>query len=212
MNFHQLVAITVPKDFLPVLRTRQDAGDDEQQVRQPVQVFDNFGSDVLVLRQRECAPFRTAHCRPRYVTCRGGGAAPGEYELFQARQVSVQYIEVMLQSIDECLRYCAVSGNTQFTTKLKEIMLDLGQAFSDIGRYRITSEYNANGAVCLIDRSVGFYALAVFSRSAAVAQAGCAVISGARINLAESISHGATIGSGGNTVKKSACFAAPIRP
>ena len=130
-------------------------------------------------------------------------------ELLEPRQIVVESIEIRLQAIDKRLRDSAMSGYAELATQFEQVVLDLGEAVAHPRRQRGAREYHSYGAVGLIDRAIGFDTRTVFRRAAAVAESGCAVIAGTRVYLAQSISHGATIGSGCKAVKKRAGQASP---
>ena len=91
-------------------------------------------------------------------------------------------------------------------------MLYLGEGGAHGVRHGIARERETDKTVGFVDGPIGFDAQCVLRYAAAIAETRSAIVAGARINLAESIAHGATIGRGLNTVKADACFRLPIRP
>ncbi len=128
-------------------------------------------------------------------------------EFLESRQVLVKAIEVRFQAIDKIRGNGTVPGNAQFTAEFEQVMLDFCQALPNSSGNRGAGQYYANGTVGLIDSAVRFDACAVLRRAAAVAKTRRAVVAGSCVNLAESVSHGATIGSDCDAVKKGAARA-----
>jgi hypothetical protein len=77
-----------------------------------------------------------------------------------------------------------VAGNAKFTAELKQIVLNLGEYAAYVLWNSIGREHNANGAVGLINGTKGVDTQTVLGNAATIAEAGCAVIPGARIDLA----------------------------
>jgi hypothetical protein len=102
--------------------------------------------------------------------------------------------------------------DAQLAAEFEQVVLDLGQAIGDARRYGLTGQDETDEAVGLVHRSVGLDAHCILRDAAAVAQSGGAIVAGTRVDLAQSITHGATIGRGRNTVKKRACVGSLIRP
>src|SRR5439155_15615509 len=126
----------------------------------------------------------------REVTGGGAGPAPGENELLERRQRIVEPIERLFQ-----LRHVrggdgAVAGNAQLAAHVEQLVLHLGEAGSDRRRQVRHGEQHADGAVELIHGTVGLDAHAVLGNPGAVPEAGGAVIAGARVDLAQAVSHG----------------------
>ena len=138
--------------------------------------------------------------------CRGRTTAR-KNKFLESRQVVVEAIEVRLQAIDKIRCHGTVPGDAQFAAEFEQVMLDLCQALPNGSGDRGAGQHYANGTVGLIDSAVRFDARAVFRRAAAVAKTRSAVVAGSCVNLAESVSHGATIGSDYDAVKKDAARA-----
>ena len=143
---------------------------------------------------------------------RGSRATTREYEFLEARQVVVEPIEVLLKSVNKFSANRAMPWNAEFPAQFEQIVLHLGQAIAHGRRYRVTREYEADHAIRFVDCAVGFYPRAVLGRAAAIAEACRAVVTRSCVDLAQSISHGATIGSGRKPVKKGACLRARLPP
>ena len=164
------------------------------------------------MRKSENSALCPTNDRSGEVTGRRSLAATWQDEFLESRQVLIEPIQVILEPVDELIGDRAVTRDTKLSTELEQVVLYLGQATAHVCGYRIAGEHKANGAVRLVNRPVGFNAHAVFRCAATVAETRCAVVAGPCVDLAQSITHGATLGRAGNTVKKGACLAAPMQP
>ena len=79
---------------------RQHSRQHEQQIRQPVQVFERVGSDLLDARQRPAAALRAAANGARHVAGGGGRAAARQNEVLERRQGFVEAVELGFEPID----------------------------------------------------------------------------------------------------------------
>ena len=208
MTARQALPVAIPEDFLSILGARQDASDNEQQVGKAVKVLDGFRSNILGPGQRKNAAFRSARDGARKMARSGGRSPAWQDKLLESWQVFVELVEVAFQAIDKRLGYGAMARYAELAPKFEQIVLRICQAAAHVVRHRVVDQYHANGAVGFVDRAIGFHPRAVLRSTAAVAEAGRTIVTGACVDLAESISHGATIGSSSNTVKIGACVRA----
>ena len=207
-----IIAVAVPENFLAALGAREDPRDPEQQIREAIEVANRFGPHVFVVRQPDDAAFGAAHDRASEVARRRCPAPSGQNEFLEPGQVGIEAVKVVLEALDERLGYRAVTRDAQFAPEFEQVVLHFGQTLANIGRHRGFGEHHADRAVGFVDRSVGFHTGAVFLCATAVTEAGGAVVSRARINLAEAFTHGATLFSALKSVKDRACVAPAIPP
>ena len=146
------------------------------------------------------------------MACRSSRATAREYEFLEAREVVVEPIEVPLESFDKLGADRTMPWNAELPAEFKQIMLHFGQAIAYLRGNRVAGEYEANRTIRLVNRAIGFHAHAVLGCAAAIAEAGRAIVAGACVYLAESISHDATLGSDRDPVKKDACLEARMPP
>jgi hypothetical protein len=82
-----------------------------------------------------------------------------------------------------------MAGDAQFAAEFEQVMLDLGQAVPHRSRHACVGQDHADRAVRLVNGTVRFDACAVFRRSRTIAETGAAIVTGTRVNLAESFAH-----------------------
>ena len=121
---------------------------------------------------------------------RRGRSAARKNELGKRGKVRVERIQLGFQAIRVRLGDLAVTGNTEFGAQIEQIVLNLGQAGAHRGGHRRHGEHHANRAVQFVDRAIGLDAQAVLGYPGTVAEPGATLVAGARINLAQSITHG----------------------
>ena len=80
-------------------------------------------------------------------------------------------------------------GDAKFAAQFEEVVLYVDEAVPDVIRDRCDREYDTDDGVCFVNAADGFDSITVFGDTTAIAESGRAVISGARHNLAESITH-----------------------
>ena len=88
---------------MPVGRVRRSS-QDEQEVRESVQVDDDEPVDALGLRRDESLAFRAPADRASDVQPRGGLAPTGQHEALELREVGVEAVAVLLEPVDLALR------------------------------------------------------------------------------------------------------------
>ena len=77
----------------------------------------------------------------------------------------------------------------EFAAELEHIVLYLGEHFANVARHGLIGQNHADRAVGLVDSAEGIYAQAILGNTRAIAKAGCSVIAGTCVNLAESLAH-----------------------
>jgi hypothetical protein len=117
-----------------------------------------------------------------------------------------------------------VPGNAQFATQLEEIVLDFWQAAANIIRHHGETEYDTDSTIRLVDGTICLHARTVLIDTAAVTEAGGAIVTGLGVNLAKAMTHVSpsflrgsaeerqTIGAVIGTVKPLTCFSIRHRP
>jgi hypothetical protein len=115
--------------------------------------------------------------------------ATWQYKFFERRQIFVESVEVLLQPGNELGPHCLVSGYAQLATQFKKIVLDLREAAANIIGHGSEAEYDADGAVRLVNCTIGLHPWTVLVDTAAVAEAGGAIVTGFRVNLAQAMTH-----------------------
>ena len=94
------LALRAPDHLAAGALARQHSRHDEQEVRQPIQVFERVGGDVLDARKRPAAAFRAAANGARHVAGGRGRPAAGQNEVLERRQRFVEAVELGFQPFD----------------------------------------------------------------------------------------------------------------
>ena len=102
-----------------------------------------------------------------------------------------------------------MARDAKFAAEFEQIMLYFSQATSDSVGYGLHRQNDTDCGVRFIDGSVRLNSGRVFRHSTTVAQPGRSIITGARINLAQSISHATTINRHHSAVKIGRLFLGP---
>ena len=98
-------------------------------------------------------------------------------------------VERMFETIDGCLFYRTVSGYAQLATELEQVVLHVDETGAHVVGHHVHGEHDADGAIGLIDSTVGLDARTFLRDAAAVTKAGRAVVAGPGVNFAESVAH-----------------------
>src|SRR5688572_14623821 len=131
----------------------------------------------------------TARDGARHVTRSRHRTTARQDEIFERRQRLVERIELAFQARDLLRLDGHASRNAQLATQIEELVLDFGEAVEhDLGQFRCRQQH-ADRAVELIDSPVRFDPRRVLRDALSIAEAGGTVIAGARIDLAEAITH-----------------------
>jgi len=151
----------------------------------------------------------------------GGSCLPTTWQnkILKRRQILVETVEVLLQPCDVRGLHCLVPGYAQLATQFEKIVLDIRETAANSIGHSSETEHNADGAICLVNGAIGLYARTVLVDTAAVTEAGCAIVTGFRVNLAQAMTHESplpfvqgspeerqTIGAVIGTVKSITCF------
>ena len=161
----------------------------EQKIGQAVQVFERVGGDVLGARQRPTAALGAPADRAGDMAGGGRRTAAGQNEFLERRQSLVESVQFLLEPVDVCRVDHAMSGNAQFAAQIEKVVLHFGQTAGDRRRQRGHAQDHADGAIGLIDGTVGLDAQVFLGHARAVSQTGAAVVAGSRINLAQPVAH-----------------------
>ena len=81
------------------------------------------------------------------------------------------------------------AGNAQLAAEIEQVVLDLGEATRHFAGQTGHAEDHADRAVGLVDGAIGLDARVILAYPAAVAEAGGAVVAGARVDPAQAIAH-----------------------
>ena len=79
--------------------------------------------------------------------------------------------------------------DAQLSAQIEQVVLHAGQALAHCRRQTGHGKHHTNGAVRLVDRAVGLDSGCIFGHSRAIAESRGAIVAGARVDLAEPISH-----------------------
>ena len=80
-------------------------------------------------------------------------------------------------------------GYAQFATQFEKVVLDLRETATNIIRHGSEAEHDADGAIRLVNGAIGLHARTVLVDTAAVTEAGGAIVTGFRVNLAQAMTH-----------------------
>jgi hypothetical protein len=141
-------------------------------------------SDVLDTGQRSNSSFRPADNGSSEMAGGSCGATTWQNKFLEHRQVFIESVQVGLETINEFLFDCAVTGNTEFTAEFEQIVLHLGQALSDIPGQRVHSENETDCRIGLINRSVSLDSNGVLGDTTSITESRRSVIAGAGIYFA----------------------------
>src|SRR6185437_4436104 len=204
--------VVAPEDLGTALVADEHAGDHEQQVREPVEIFRRLRIErrgVRLGRARGCRVARGRGLAPDQrpetplgapadgsceMTGRRRGSAARQDELLERRQRLVEIVERALEARDVLAGEHASPWNAELAAEIEQVVLDRRETGPDGLREIGRSEHQAQRTVELIDRAVGLDAGVIFRHAAAVAEAGRAVVAGARVDLAEAVSHARIMG------------------
>ena len=128
-------------------------------------------------------PFRPSYDR----SCKMAGCsrltATGQNEFLQWWQIFVETVKVLLQSCDVRGLHCLVPGYAQLATEFEKIVLDVRETAANSIGHSSKTEYDADGAICLVNSAVGLHARVVLAHPIAAEQAGGAVVAGSGVEL-----------------------------
>lgn len=115
-------------------------------------------------------------------------------ELLECRQTFIECVKIVFKTLDKTVLHGAVAGNAEFAAEFEQVVLYFSQALANFFWQAVVGEHHADAAVCLVNRAVSLYSRGVFRNPRTIAKSGSAIVSGARVNLAKSVSHAPTIG------------------
>src|SRR5262249_13836336 len=110
-------------------------------------------------------------------------------ELLEARQLLVELIEIVLEACHLRVAHRSMTGNAELAAKIEQVVLHFGEAPEYALRGALRRQHDPERAVELIYGSIRRDARRILDGARAVAEAGRAVVPGARIDLAESMAH-----------------------
>ena len=87
------------------------------------------------------------------------------------RRGIVEAVEVSFKTIDKFCTHCAVSRYAELPAQFEQVVLDLGQAATNVRRHHVAREDEADRAVGFVDCAIGLYAQAVLGCATAIAKA-----------------------------------------
>src|SRR6185437_12116396 len=185
-----LPSIVAPEHLAPALVARQYAREDEQQVREPVEVTQYLRVDRLSSRQRPCPALGAPRNGAAQMTGRRSRAPPGENELLQRRQWVVEPVERLLEPFHVRRRNDDVTWNAELGAQIEQLMLHLRQHRRHSVWQPSNCQQHSEDAVQLIDSPVCLYTRTVLRHPRAVTETGRAVVTRTRVDLAEPVAHG----------------------
>lgn len=118
-----------------------------------------------------------------------GLSAAGQDEFLESGEVFIEAIEVVFKPIDVRFCHCAVARDTQLAAQFEQVVLDFREAGANRIRYGVGSQYDADSAIGFIDCSVRLDPSRVLGDATAIAKTCGAVVTGARVDFAKSVSH-----------------------
>src|SRR5262245_66157086 len=133
---------------------RQDACDDEQQIRQAIEIAHHLRRDRLRACERPAASLRPAADGTREVTSRGSRTSARKNELLQAWQFFIELIEIPFQAFDLGIAHRTMARDAEFTTEIEQVMLYFQQAGAHPFRDALDGEYNSQCAIDLVPGSI----------------------------------------------------------
>ena len=141
---------------MPVRRIR-GAREDEEEVREPVEVDERQGiQGVRAGRYEGLALGPSAH-RARDMEPSGGLAPAGEHEARQLRKLRVEAIALALERVDLLLRRAqpplVLERDGEIGTQVEELVLDAGEHGPDVAR-AVAGDDDPERRVQLVDRAV----------------------------------------------------------
>src|SRR3984957_21153585 len=95
------------------------------------------------------------------MACGCRGAAAGQNEFLERRQVLIEPIQHRLEPIDMRRLDHDMSGNAQLPAQIEEIVLNLSQGAPDLRWQYGIPENNAQGRIGLVARTIGLNAQAL---------------------------------------------------
>jgi hypothetical protein len=110
--------------------------------------------------------------------------ATGQNKFLERRQILVESVEVLLQPGDELGPHRLVPGYAEFATQFEKIVLDLRETAANIIGDGSEAEYDADGAIRLVNGAIGLHPWTVLVDTAAITEAGGAIVTGFGVNLA----------------------------
>ena len=173
------------------------AAGDEQEVRQPVDVFERGGSDAFALGvgKRDHQALGAAADRAREMQIGGGGTAAGQHERAQRGETGVELVDLAFEPVDlrlgdgEPRAARALAGRD---VGVAHIGLDVEQVVLDARERRVeclvgtdVQPREPDDRVGLVERAVGVDAAVVFLAPFAVAERGRAGVAGTGVDAVE---------------------------
>ena len=141
------------RSAIGVCRARQD----EEEVREPVQIRHHERPDLHRLRRRDRLALGAAADRPRDVERGGRRGAAGQHEAPELGKVGVEPVAVRLEPVDQRLLdpkpALDVRGHGEVGTEVEELVLDAFEDGPDPIR-RVSGEHDPDGCVELVHGAV----------------------------------------------------------
>ena len=97
----------------------QNASQDEEQIRQPVQVADRFRSYRIVARKRHHFAFGATANGAGQMAVAGRHAAARQDEILQRRQIGIERIQLLFEMVDVGIENGRVSRYAEFTAEIE---------------------------------------------------------------------------------------------
>ncbi len=175
------VLALLPEHVAAAALAVEDPAENEEQVRQPVQVDPRGIGDLLRRRQSdERALGAPAHSAREMRKARGARPARKD-EFLEPGQRGVEFVEKRLEPQDLAFGHRRAAGDRNVAAEVEQIVLDALQDPVDFFRHWLGGEH-ADHRVELVDLAEGDDARAVLSNARAVAKTGFAAVAGAGVD------------------------------
>ena len=169
-----------------------DAGQDKQQIRQPVHVHEHFGFErSVVFLQRDDGALGSSANRAREVQCRSRFGSAGENEPAKRRQRRLEGIDPAFEPCDrgganrgfrDAFRNLP-AGIGQARAEGEQIALNLDENLHDIGLIRQARTRKPDPGAHLVDVAVGRDSRVGLRHARAVEQTGFAAVAGPGVDF-----------------------------
>ena len=161
------------------------AGEDEEQVGEPVQVAEHERVQIDLLRPEQDVALGAAADRPRDVEPRGRLGAARQDEAAQLRQVGVEVVAELLERVDHRLLDAEAVGHAprhgEIGADVEELVLDPGERLAHRLRH-VAGEHDAEGGVELVDGAERTDPAVELGHPRAVAERGLALVAAAGVD------------------------------
>lgn len=169
-----------------------DSSEHEEEVAQAVQVSDQVVRhvDTRLVAEVDDQALGPSADRPGQMDLGRGGRPAGQDELREGRQFSFEAVDLSFEPTgvsfgNGVMKPSLGVGVGQGSTHGEEFVLDQGDESISLGVESLASSSQAEHGIKLIDGPVGINPGVVLKYTAITEEAGCAVVSGLRINLQE---------------------------